>query len=72
MAITEGYKKNFETLRRAFDDGNVALVECKDNTGAFVYTICAMSSVDDSSDVAIVPLARLFDGNPYDELIPPE
>ena len=70
MAIPEAYSKNFETLKRAQDNGDLALVECTDaETGKPVYTVCAMQH--DGDGYLIVPLAKLFDGNPYEELVPP-
>lgn len=68
--ITEGYKGNFETLKRAVKDGNIALMECTDSkTGQPVYTVCAVQRTSGSFEM--VPLAKLFDGNPYEELTPP-
>jgi len=71
MAISEGYKANFETLLRAVGNGDAILFECQDkNTGNTVIAICAVS-VDEEGMVSVSPLARMFDGNPFDELLPP-
>jgi hypothetical protein len=68
--INEAYKANFETLRLAFKNGDTALVECTDaNTGEVVIAICAVFK--DGGSVAVVPLAKMFNGNPYEELMPP-
>ena len=68
--IQEGYKTNFETLKRAAAAGDLALVECRDKeTGKPVIAVCAVSRIGD--DYVFVPLAKMFDGNPYDELEPP-
>ena len=70
MAIPEAYSNNFETLQRAQDNGDLALVECTDaKTGKLVYTVCAMQS--DGDGYLMVPLAKLFDGDSYEELVPP-
>lgn len=70
--IPDGYKSNFNTLQRTFSNGDAALVECTDNrTGAPVFTVCAVQRREDGS-IEMVPLAKLFDGNPYEELNPPE
>jgi hypothetical protein len=70
VAIAEGYKANFETLRRAVTAGHITLVECTDaKTGLPVMAVCAVNRV--GRDVELAPLARLFDGNPYEELLPP-
>lgn len=71
MAIAKGYKQNFETLRRACVAGDLALLETKNKqSGAIVYAIVACQREDDG-EISMVPLAKLFDGNPYDELSPP-
>ena len=76
MAIPEAYSKNFATLQHAQDNGDLALVECTDaKTGQPVYTICAIErhydEHDNYTDYVMVPLAKMFDGNPYEELVPP-
>lgn len=71
MAIPEGYQINFNTLLRAVQNGDAALVECTDKeTGKTVIAICAVSA-DDDGDFHIAPLAKMFDGNPFEELLPP-
>ena len=70
MAIPDSHRHNFETLQCAQDNGDLALVECTDvKTGKPVYTICAMQR--DGNEYVMVPLAKMFDGNPYEELKPP-
>lgn len=71
MAIPEGHKANFNTLLRAAEDGALMLVECTSAvTGAQIFTVCAVER--DGADYVFVPLAKMFDGNPYEELNPPE
>ena len=68
--ISAGYKANFETLRMAIKNNNAGLVGCTDVvTGKPVVTVCALNVVD--GEYQMVPLAKLFDGNPYEELMPP-
>jgi len=70
MGIAVGYKNNFETMKHAFANGDVALMECTDvATGKPVITICAVQT--DQEGCTFVPLAKMFDGNPYEELNPP-
>lgn len=70
MAISQSYRQNFETLRRAADSGHLALLECQDKaTGKVVNVVVALNR--HSGEFQFVPLAKLFDGNPYDELNPP-
>ena len=71
MAIPEGHRNNFETLKRAFQAGDVALMECQcAATGDPAYVICMANREEDGS-VDFVPVAKMFDENPYDEWIPP-
>ena len=70
MAIQAGYKHNFETLIQAVTNGDVCLLECTDAvTGQAVIAVCAVNR--DGEEVALVPLARLFDDDPYAGLVPP-
>ena len=69
--IQQGYQINFETLRTASSNNDLALVECTDKkTGKPVIAICAIQLTD--GEYNITPLAKMFDGNPYDELDPPK
>ncbi|KKN81503.1 hypothetical protein LCGC14_0317620 [marine sediment metagenome] len=77
MAIPEGHRNNFETLRRAFKDDSIALMECTDaKTGKPVFVVCAsnMTWNEEMGEPAyeFIPIARMFDGNPYEEVNPPE
>jgi len=71
MAIPVGHKDNFQTLVRAFNNGQVCLLECTDKTTRNkVMVICAVQKVGEEFE--LVPFAKMFDGNPYDEVEPPE
>ncbi len=66
-----GYKDNFETLKRAFLNNDICMMECTDKvTKKQVAVICAAYK-DAQGMVNMVPLAKMFNGNPYKELIPP-
>lgn len=70
MAIAEGYKANFNTLLRAVKNGDTCLMECNDAvTGKPVMVVAAIYEED--GEHVTVPLAKLFDGNPYEQLVPP-
>jgi hypothetical protein len=72
MSIAEGYKTNFHTLARAFMNNDACLVEFTDKaTGNIVNVICIAQGGKDNR-TSLLPLAKMFDGNPYEELIPPE
>lgn len=71
MALLPGHVANFETLKRAHDNGDLALVECADaKTGQYVAVICCVQR-EGNGDFSVVPIARMFDGNPYSGLVPP-
>jgi hypothetical protein len=68
--IKIGHRHNFALLQKAFAQNDVALLECKDRaTGSPVVAICAVQ--DDGDEIEFVPLAKLFEGNPYEELMSP-
>ena len=71
MAIPEHVRQNFQTLLNAAANDDVALLECTDKqTGEPVYTIVAVTH--DGDEYILAPFAKMFDGNPYEELNPPE
>jgi hypothetical protein len=70
--IADGYKENFKTLLKAVDLDDVCLLECTDAaSGKPVMVICAVQRTDEG-EVMFVPMAKMFDGNPYEELMPPD
>lgn len=70
--IPEGHKKNFDTLKRAMKSDRVALMECTDAiTNKPVYVL-AMVNMNHDNSTEFVLIAKFFDGNPYEELMPPE
>lgn len=71
MPLTAGDNANFETLREAMLNGDVALLECQlVSTGQPAAVICAVNRESDQS-LAFVPLAQMFAGDPYTLLNPP-
>lgn len=67
--IPKGHKNNFETLKLAAANGDLALMECRSSaTGSSVMVICAVNRCQ--GEFYFVPVAKLFDGNPYEEVIP--
>lgn len=70
--IVLAHKKNFETLTRAFREGQVCLLDCVEkSTGEHVAVICA-TQWNEEGEVDLMPFARFFNGNPYDMLEPPD
>lgn len=65
-----GYVTNFETLQRAAAAGQLGLMECTAaSTGKQVIAVCAVAL--NGGEYTFTPLAKMFDGNPYEELVPP-
>lgn len=70
MAISEGYKHNFQMISLAGKNEDLCIMECTDKaTGKPVIVLCAAQIEDEM--VEMIPLAKLFDGNPYEEVLPP-
>ena len=66
-----GYKDNFDTLCQAVRNEDVCLAACIDKaTGKDVSVVCAVMR-EANGDYILIPLAKLFDGNPYEEIDPP-
>lgn len=70
MAIPDAYRRNFQTLLRAAEQGDLGLMECTDpRTGEPRYVICAVGRAD--GDYVMTPFGHLHDGNPFDAYVPP-
>ena len=70
MALRKGHVQQFETLKDAFSTGRVALLEAQDaKTGKKIAIIIALNRR--GKEIEFVPFARLFNGNPYREVNPP-
>ena len=77
--IVQKHSANFKTLNRAFEAGQVCLMDCiEKSTGEHVAVICAVSPSTRSGlvlapdeEYAFTPLAKFFNGNPYELLSPP-
>lgn len=68
--IVQKHSKNFETLKRVFDNGHAVLMECKlKSTEEKVAVICAMTK--DKEEFVFTPFAMFFNGNPYELLESP-
>jgi hypothetical protein len=75
MAIPDPIKTNFHTLGKAFEKGDIALIECRDrNTGEPAYAICAINirrQADCEPEIEMVPFGLMFNSDPYEMLLPP-
>jgi Family of unknown function (DUF6117) len=75
MPIPDLIKTNFQMLSKTFENGDIALLECRNsNNGAPVYAICAINILrqpDREPEIEMVPFGLMFDHDPYEILIPP-
>lgn len=72
LKLKKGDRANFKTLQRAATDDSLALMSCQDKaTGKYVAVVCAVNYNGEDEEFEMVPIAKLFTGNPYDELISP-
>jgi hypothetical protein len=70
MAIAEGYRRNFQQLLRASATADLALLEVTDKMSHQPAVVIVAVNFDGAT-YEFVPIARMFDGNPYEELDPP-
>jgi hypothetical protein len=74
MAIPDAIKTNFHTLERAFENGDIALLECRNRTnGEPAYAICAINlswQAGREPEIEMVPISLMFNDDPYEMLVP--
>lgn len=77
MSLNDEHKKNFDTLQKAIESNDAALLQCWDvKDKRFVAVICAVNRLDSKEngdgDCNLVPLAMLLcEDNPYFRFLPP-
>ena len=70
MAIPDHARTNFETLLKAAEAGDLALMECTEvESGETRYVLCAVGRDNDA--FAMNPFGHLAPSNPYEAYIPP-
>jgi hypothetical protein len=69
----QAHVDTLQTILAAAKNDDLAVTECRDRTtGASVLVLVAISSVPgDVEQIRVIPLARFFDGDPYEQLEPP-
>lgn len=68
--IPDHMRSNFNTLIRAAENGDLALIESKDAaTGEQRFLIAAMHK--DGDDIVVVPFGHMATGNPYEQYVDP-
>jgi hypothetical protein len=64
--LTDGHKANFTTLKRAFTNGDLALVSAiRKADQKSVALVCAMQTNEDGT-ITPMPLAEMVNGNPFE------
>jgi hypothetical protein len=70
MALHQADIANFETLKCAAANGDLALMECVDAaTGEYRAVICAVEF--DGEEYQFVPIAEMAHTDPYTQWVPP-
>ncbi|WP_081988122.1 DUF6117 family protein [Sphingomonas sp. 37zxx] len=70
MAIPDHARANFETLLKAAQAGDLALMECTEvASGETRYVLCAVGR--DAGDYVMTPFGHLAPDNPYEAYTPP-
>jgi len=70
MALAKHHTTNLETIQKAAEEDNLAVVECrKKSTGETVAMLCAVGF--DGEEYCITPFAEMVDGNPFELYEPP-
>ena len=71
MEIPDSHKVDFETLKKAFANDDVALLSCTDKaTGEQMSALCALNFSAEKKEVEFVPFAFMPLTPLYDRLIP--
>ena len=71
MSLLPGHRSNFDTLQQAALNNDLALMDCRHrDTGEPIAVLCAANRLP-RREIDFVPLAMLFNNNPYDFLVPP-
>lgn len=71
MSIPDHARAIFQTLLRAAEHGDLALMECTEiSTGEIRYVICAVGR--DGADYVFTPFGHLAEGNPFELYRPPQ
>ncbi len=71
MSLLSGHRTNFDTLRQAAFSNDLALMDCRHrDTGEPIAVLCAANRLP-RGEIGFVPLAMLFNDNPFDFLVPP-
>ena len=71
MALATGHRGNLRTIVRAARNDDLAVLECQDRVTREPVPVLVAVHRDDDGQYVFTPLARMFSGNPYAELLGP-
>ena len=71
MTLATGHRDNLDTIMRAARAHDLAVLECQDRATHEPVPVLVAIHLDNDGQYVFTPLARLFTGNPYAELIGP-
>jgi hypothetical protein len=67
----DDHENAFSKMCEAFELGQICMVECREaETGENVAVVCAI--IMENGTETYVPLARMFNQDPFEELLPPD
>jgi hypothetical protein len=72
MALRDGDKMNFATLQKVFANGDSCIIEAQTVGGNYVAVICARTCNDEDGTILLIPFARMFEGDPFEEVVMPD
>lgn len=70
MSIPEGILTNFKSLYQGARDGVLDLVECESNKTGKPEFVVVLRVVDQSGCLRLLPFAKMFTENPFEEVTP--
>ncbi len=71
MALNPAHIKNFETMRQASRNSDLALVECTRKSDGAIVAAIAVANRNKDGSVEFMPVATMLE-DPFNELNPPD
>ena len=69
--IKRGYVANFDTLKRGAANDDLALMSCIERATQKPAVLVCCVAVEMNGEYTFTPMARMLDGNPYEDFQPP-
>lgn len=65
--LLKGYRDNFNTMLRAANNGDLALVSAiRKSDNQPIALVCAMQAIDEGKSIMPVPFAVMIEGDPFE------